>query len=38
MKFEFLRQIFGKISNISFYQNAFRGIQIVSCGQTDGRT
>ena len=36
MKFEFSRQFFEKYSN--FHENPSSGGQVVSCGQTDGRT
>jgi hypothetical protein len=36
-KSEYSRQIFGKSSNIRFYQNPSSGSQLVSCGYMEGR-
>jgi hypothetical protein len=38
MKPEFSKQIFGKVSNMTFHQNPSSGSQVVPCRQTDGRT
>jgi len=35
MKLKFLRQIFGKYSNIIFQENTSKGSRVVSCGRTD---
>jgi hypothetical protein len=37
MKLEFSRQIFEKSLNIKCHKNPSSGIQVVPCGQTDGR-
>ena len=35
MKLEFCRQLWGKSSNIIFYENSSSGGRVVSCRQTD---
>ena len=38
MKVGISRQIFEKVPNIKFYQNASSGGRVFPCGQIDGRT
>ena len=38
MKFELLRQIFEKYSNIKYHENPSSGNRVVLCRQADGQT